>query len=99
MPTGLLPEISEAVIGGYLQGLRDAGRPMDEGGLRRQVAADGAAKYCWLAPLMLTRLAVSTPLGSPVYDVDVDGDDAAVLHRRTGLFEHPTAWSAQVLPA
>jgi hypothetical protein len=97
MPTELLPEISEAVIDGYLRGLRDTGRRVDEDELHRWVAAAGAAKYCWLAPLMLTRLAAGTPVGSPSYDVG--GDDLAVLRRRTGLFQYLTAWSDRILTA
>ncbi len=95
MPTELLPEISDTVIRGYLAGLRDAGGRADPDDLRRTVAAAGAAKYCWLAPLMLTRLASGAPVGSVSYDVG--GDDMAVLRRRTGLFEHLVAWSEQVL--
>jgi len=59
------------------------------------VAAAGAAKYCWLAPLMLTRLAGGTPVGSVSYDVG--GDDTAVLRRRIGLFEHLSDWSTRTL--
>jgi hypothetical protein len=95
MPTELLPEISEAVIAGYLRGLRDGGHRIDEGELRQAVAAAGAAKYCWLAPLMLTRLAGGTPVGSVSYDVG--GDDTAVLRRRIGLFEHLSDWSTRTL--
>jgi hypothetical protein len=95
MPTGLLPEISNAVVDGYLTGLRDGGHRVDAGVLRRSVAVAGAAKYCWLAPLMLTRLAAGNPVGSPSYDVG--DDDIAVLRRRIGLFEHLVAWSEQIL--
>ncbi|MEE4546050.1 hypothetical protein V2S66_29300 [Streptomyces sp. V4-01] len=95
MPTEQLAEISEAVTAGYLAGLRDAGRRTDEDDLRRRVAAAGAAKYTWLAPLMLARLASGTGVGSPSYDVG--GDDSTVMRRRIGLFEHLTAWAATVL--
>ncbi|MDX6354501.1 MAG: hypothetical protein QOF98_1404, partial [Streptomyces sp.] len=95
MPTDLLPEISEAVITAYLGGLRDGGHRIDEGELRQAVAAAGAAKYCRLAPLMLTRLAGGTPVGSVSYDVG--GDDTAVLRRRIGLFEHLSDWSSRIL--
>jgi hypothetical protein len=91
----LLPEISETVIEGYLAGLRDAGARPDEDVLRRSVAATGAAKYCWLAPFMLTRLATGVRVGSVAYDAD--HDDLAVLRRRTGLFEHLVDWSEQIL--
>lgn len=95
MPTELLPEISETVIEGYLNGLRDGGHRTNADTLRRSVAAAGAAKYCWLAPLMLTRLAAGTPVGSAAYDVG--GDDTAVLRRRIGLFEHLVDWSDRTL--
>jgi Phosphotransferase enzyme family len=95
MPTELLPEIADTVTRGYLAGLRDAGHRVDADHLRRTVAAAGAAKYSWLAPLMLTRLAAGTPVGSASYDVG--GDDLAVLRRRIGLFEHLVAWSEYVL--
>ncbi|HEY5832495.1 hypothetical protein [Streptomyces sp.] len=52
-------------------------------------------EYCWLAPLMLTRLASGTPVGSASYDVG--GDDATVLPRRIGLFGHLVSWSEQIL--
>ncbi|MFF7154866.1 hypothetical protein [Streptomyces sp. NPDC008139] len=95
IPGELLPEISAAVIEGYLAGARDAGAALGEDELRRSVAATGAAKYCWLAPLMLTRLAVGGRVGSAAYDVD--HDPRAVLRRRTGLFEHLVSWSEQIL--
>ncbi|MFJ2633439.1 aminoglycoside phosphotransferase [Streptomyces sp. NPDC087422] len=95
IPGALLPEISAAVIEGYLAGARDAGAALGEDELRRSVAAAGAAKYCWLAPLMLTRLAVGGRVGSAAYDVD--HDPLAVLRRRTGLFEHLVSWSEQIL--
>lgn len=95
MPTELLPEISDTVIDAYLTGLRDGGHRADADVLRHSVAAAGAAKYCWLAPLMLIRLASGAPVGSPSYDVG--GDDTAVLRRRIGLFEHLVSWSEQIL--
>jgi hypothetical protein len=95
IPGELLPEISAVVIEGYLTGARDAGAALDEDELRRSVAAAGAAKYCWLAPLMLTRLVAGSRVGSAAYDVD--RDPAAVLRRRIGLFEHLVSWSEQIL--
>jgi hypothetical protein len=95
MPAALLPEIAESVLAGYLEGLRRGGHRCDEGALRRAVAAAGAAKYCWLAPVMLTRLAAGRPAGSPTYDVG--GDDVSVLRRYRGLLEHLVRWSEQTL--
>ncbi|WP_188282713.1 hypothetical protein [Streptomyces sp. CBMA29] len=95
IPREPLPEISATVIEGYLAGARDAGAALGEDELRRSVAAAGAATYCWLAPLMLTRLAVGGRVGSAAYDVD--HGPLAVLRRRTGLFEHLVSWSEQIL--
>ena len=95
MPASLLPEIAEAVLAGYLEGLREGGHRCDEGALRRAVAAAGAAKYCWLTPVMLTRLAAGQPAGSPTYDVG--GADVSVLRRYQGLLEHLVRWSEQTL--
>jgi hypothetical protein len=53
----LLPEIEAAVTGGYLAGLRAGGWRGRDAEVRRAVAVTGAAKYCWLAPRMLQRLA------------------------------------------
>jgi hypothetical protein len=54
---GLLPEIDQAVIAAYLAGLRAGGWSGRDGQVRQAIAVTGAAKYCWLAPLMLQRLA------------------------------------------
>lgn len=95
MPADLLPEISEAVLTGHLQGLRQGGHRIDEGALRRAVAAAGAAKYCWLTPVILTRLAAGRPVGSPSYDVG--GDDLSVLRRFRTMMEHLVGWSELTL--
>ncbi len=54
---GLLPEIDHAVTTAYLAGLRAGGWRGGDTQVRHAIAVTGAAKYCWLAPLMLQRLA------------------------------------------
>ncbi|HEY2959855.1 MAG TPA: aminoglycoside phosphotransferase [Actinomycetota bacterium] len=53
----LLPEIDQAVTAAYLAGLRMGGYRGRDAQVRHAIAVTGAAKYCWLAPLMLQRLA------------------------------------------
>lgn len=90
--TELLPEITEAVVEGYLQGLKDGGWRGEPANVRATIAAAGVAKYCWLAPLMLNRLAQGAPIGSATYDIG--GDNADVLRRRRDLMEHLVRWAA-----
>jgi len=92
---GLLPELSEAVGESYRQGLARAGRPGPAGLVRRGIAAAGAAKYCWLAPTMLARLARGQRVGSPSYDPA--SSDEEVLARRAGMFALLTAWARVAL--
>jgi len=58
-PAGLLPRIEEAVVGGYLVGLREAGWAGDPEVVPMAVAA-GAVKFSWLLPVMLERAAAGT---------------------------------------
>ncbi|NGN65397.1 aminoglycoside phosphotransferase [Streptomyces sp. A7024] len=88
---GLLPGIHEAVLEGYLAGLREAGSRVPEGEVRRAVAASGAAKYAWLAPMMLARLAAGVPVGSASYDAG--GGAEEVLRRRRGMCELLVRWA------
>jgi hypothetical protein len=53
---GLLPEIDHAVTAAYLAGLRAGGWRGLDAQVRQAIAVTGAAKYCWLAPVMLQRL-------------------------------------------
>jgi hypothetical protein len=64
MDPGLLPEIDEAVTAGYLAGLRAGGWRGRDAAVRHAIAVTGSAKYCWLAPLMLARLAAGGGPGS-----------------------------------
>lgn len=95
MPADGLPEITEACVTGYLDGLRDGewrGSP-DEA--RRAIAVCGAAKYAWLAPMMADRLARGLAIGSPNYD---RGDDnPTILERRRSMMELLADWTDQAL--
>ncbi|THV33415.1 aminoglycoside phosphotransferase [Glycomyces buryatensis] len=93
-PVGLLPEVESALTDAYLAGLA-AGGYRDEAATRKAIAASGAAKYAWLAPMMLSRLASGQSTGSVSYDTD-SGDDA-VLARRRPIFEMITAWARTAL--
>jgi hypothetical protein len=90
MPAELLPEIHDTVVSGYLAGLRDGGSAVGEDTVRRAVAAAGAAKYSWLAPMMLGRLAAGGPVNSVAYDPDSDA--ATVLARRVPVFRLILRW-------
>lgn len=54
VPADALPELDEAVFGGYVSGLRGAGWEGDERLVRLGMRAS-AVKYEWLGPLMLRR--------------------------------------------
>jgi hypothetical protein len=57
----LLPAIDREVTAAYLAGLRAGGWRGGDAVVRRAIEVTGAAKYCWLAPIMLQRLAESGP--------------------------------------
>jgi hypothetical protein len=61
----LLPEITREVTEGYFAGLRAGGWTGPAETVRRAIAACGAAKYSWLAPMMLSRAAADSQAGSP----------------------------------
>jgi hypothetical protein len=88
----LLPEIDRAVTGAYLAGLRAGGWTGRDTEVRRAIAVTGAAKYCWLAPLMLQRLAAGGRPG--FYD---RRDHAQVLRGRLGMLRLVAAWGGQAL--
>jgi Phosphotransferase enzyme family len=88
----LLPEISEAVTGGYLAGLRAGGWRGRDAEVRRAIAVTGAAKYCWLAPRMLQGLADGGRRG--FYDRRGDGQ---VLAGRLGMLALVASWGRLAL--
>lgn len=92
-PVERLAETEALVAGAYLAGLEAAGYK-DEAATRKAIAATGAAKYCWLAPAMLTRLAAGKPIASADYDA---AGDAAVLERRRPIFDMLVRWARTAL--
>jgi hypothetical protein len=89
---GLLPEIDQAVTGAYLAGLRAGGWRGPESQVRHAIAATGAAKYCWLAPLMLQRL---TSGGGPGFYDRRGGEQ--VLRGRVGMLTLVADWGRTAL--
>jgi hypothetical protein len=92
MDPGLLPEIDQAVTAGYLAGLRAGGWRGGDAEVRRAIAVTGAAKYCWLAPRMLARLADGGAPGP----YDRRGADQ-VLAGRAGVLTLVATWGRQAL--
>jgi hypothetical protein len=64
----LLPEIAATLPDAYLDGLREGGWSGSSGAVRLAIAATGAAKYSWLAPGLLRRLAAGPPAVALSYD-------------------------------
>lgn len=93
-PVDELPEAETALTGAYLEGLAAAGY-RDEAATRKAVAASGAAKYAWLAPAMLTRLAAGGTTASADYDTETD--DARVMERRRPIFAMLARWARTAL--
>ena len=89
---GLLPEIDRAVTAAYLAGLRAGGWRGRDGQVRRAITVTGAAKYCWLAPLMLKRLADGH--GARFYD---RRDPEQVLRGRLGVLTLVADWAGAAL--
>ncbi|MEH0845033.1 aminoglycoside phosphotransferase [Micromonospora sp. CPCC 205711] len=85
---GLLPDVAAAVLDGYLDGLRGA---VDPGTVVRAVRATGAAKYFWLAPVMLNRAGGAT---GQTYD---RRDEAAIFAGRRPVLDLLAAWAADTL--
>src|SRR5262249_33408440 len=89
--TGDVPGFAEELVGAYLAGLGEAGWHGDPDAVRRAVAAAAAAKYTWLAPRMLGRLAAGQPLRTSFYDPD--SSDEEVLQRRRPVLELLAGWA------
>ncbi|MCM0678870.1 aminoglycoside phosphotransferase family protein, partial [Micromonospora phytophila] len=84
----MLDEVAATVLARYVDGLRGAVEPALT---VRAVRLTGAAKYFWLAPLMLSRLGGRI---SGTYD---RRDDAAMLAGRRPLLELLVSWAARTL--
>jgi hypothetical protein len=94
-PVDRLDDAESELIGAFLEGLGSVGF-REEAAVRNAVAAAGAAKYCWLAPAMLQRLAAGTTVASADYDT---AEDHAVLERRRPIFAMLVRWARTALEA
>lgn len=94
-PVDRLDEVKDALIDAYLAGLAEAGGPIDRA--ETALAATGAAKYCWLAPLMLTRLARGEPLDEGAYEAETGAGDDTVLARSRPIMDMFVAWAQAAL--
>lgn len=59
MEMALLPELAESATDGYLRGLPDGGWTGSSDAVRTIIAACGAAKHSWFAPMIVGRAARS----------------------------------------
>jgi hypothetical protein len=94
MDATLLPEVTQAVTDGYLEGLRDGGWKGSLDAVRAAIAACGAAKYSWFAPAVI-RNAVRDDAGRSSYRHDTSAQ--AQVERLTGLVTLIAEWAAAVL--
>jgi molybdopterin-guanine dinucleotide biosynthesis protein A len=94
MDIALLPDIADAVIEGYLAGLRDGGWAGPPDLVRQAIAACAVAKYSWLAPSVLGRVIRDGRWGHPQYGRDASGEDA--LCRLRGLVTLLAEWARRV---
>ena len=81
--------VAATVVDRYVEGLRGAVAPAV---VARAVRLTGAAKYFWLAPLMLGRLGRSAI--SQTYDAR---DEAAMMAGRRPVLELLVRWAAEAL--
>jgi hypothetical protein len=86
------PWLSRRWLRQYLAGLRAGGWRGGDAEVRRAIAVTGAAKYCWLAPRMLARLADGGAPGP----YDRRGADQ-VLAGRAGVLTLVATWGRQAL--
>ncbi|MBF9133407.1 phosphotransferase [Plantactinospora sp. S1510] len=82
----LIDEVAERVTAGYLRGLAGA---VDASAARRAIRLTGAAKYFWLAPLMLSRVTSTPAKISQTYDTR---DAVAMFAGRRRPLELVAAW-------
>jgi hypothetical protein len=91
MDAALLPDIAAAVTEEYTAGLHDGGWNGAPDTVRQAIAACGAAKYSWLAPLALGRVIRDGTFGHPQYGRDTSGESA--LRRLQGLVTLLADWA------
>lgn len=77
MDVALLPEIAASATDGYLRGLRDGGWNGSADAVRATIAACGAAKYSWFAPMVAGR-AARDHIGPSSYGQDSSAAAAAL---------------------
>jgi hypothetical protein len=90
MDVTLLPEIAASVTDGYLRGLRDGGWKGSADAVRATIAACGAAKYSWFAPMVAGR-AARDHIGPSSYGQDRSA--AAAAFRLTPLVTLIADWA------
>jgi hypothetical protein len=90
MDIALLPEIAASATDGYLRGLRDGGWTGSADAVLATIAACGAAKYSWLAPMVAGR-AARDHLGPSSYGQD--NSAAAAALRLTPLVTLIADWA------
>jgi hypothetical protein len=93
MDAALLPELADAAVTGYVDGLRCGGWSGSEDGVRTAIAACGAAKYSWFGPAVLGRI-VRDDLGTSSYNRDTSAD--AVLQRVSGMLALIADWAKAI---
>lgn len=94
-PVDRLDEVKDALTDAYLTGLAATGPSGDR--TRAAIAATGAAKYCWLAPLTLARLARGESLDAGAYEAHTGAGDDAVLARRRPIMAMLVDWARTAL--
>ncbi|WP_436535267.1 hypothetical protein [Actinoplanes sp. HUAS TT8] len=91
----MLPDLAEGLVEAYTTGLRAGGWTGTADDVRTAVAATGAAKYCWFAPTLISRVTRNRPVGSPDYGQDTGSE--AMFTRLTGLMTVLGQWSETTL--
>jgi hypothetical protein len=86
----LLPEIAATLPEAYLDGLRAAGWRGSADAVHLAIAATGAAKYSWLAPATLRRLARGPGGGPRMYDARSFEESFA---QQLGMLELIAEWA------
>jgi hypothetical protein len=91
VPSDALPKLDEAVFGGYVSGLREAGWEGDERLVRLGMCA-WAVKYEWLGPLMLERASDAEHVG---YDGSGVVDSERLYAERGAALAFLASWAEE----